>query len=332
MAVYRLFGSELSPYAMQVRSYFRYKRIPYAWSARTPATQAEFDRHARLPLIPLVIGEDGWAMQDSTPIVAHFEALFPTPAIVPEDRVCAFVSVLIGAYADEWVNKTAFHYRWSHPADRAAAAVRLAHESLPRAEKAARTEEAGKIAERMAARLPLLGSTPQTQEPIEGTLVRLLSVLERHLQARPYLFGGRPALADFGLAAQFQQMSEDPTPGALLRRHAPALAAWAERMLDPIGEGPFEPWEAVGGSLRPLIGREIGEIFLPWSTANARALASARTVFALSLDGAPFRQTPQPGHAHALAALKAAYRAAQPNPALERVLAETGCAVWLQAD
>ena len=29
MSVYRIFGIELSPYSVKVRSYFRYKRIPH---------------------------------------------------------------------------------------------------------------------------------------------------------------------------------------------------------------------------------------------------------------------------------------------------------------
>ena len=32
--VYRIFGSELSPYSVKVRSYFRYKRIPHEWIVR----------------------------------------------------------------------------------------------------------------------------------------------------------------------------------------------------------------------------------------------------------------------------------------------------------
>ena len=73
--VYRIFGAELSPYSVKVRSYFRYKRIPHEWVVRTVQNQAEFDRHAKLPLIPLVIAPDGTAMQDSTPIIERMEAL-----------------------------------------------------------------------------------------------------------------------------------------------------------------------------------------------------------------------------------------------------------------
>ena len=69
MASYRIFGSELSPYSVKVRAYFRYKGIAHEWLTRTPDTQAEFDAHARLPLVPLVITPEGEGLQDSTPII-----------------------------------------------------------------------------------------------------------------------------------------------------------------------------------------------------------------------------------------------------------------------
>ena len=66
---YRIFGAELSPYSVKVRSYFRYKGLAHEWIVRNVHNQAEFDRYAKLPLIPLVIAPDGTAMQDSTPII-----------------------------------------------------------------------------------------------------------------------------------------------------------------------------------------------------------------------------------------------------------------------
>ena len=34
---YRIYGSELSPYSVKVRSYFRYKEIPHQWIPRSTA-------------------------------------------------------------------------------------------------------------------------------------------------------------------------------------------------------------------------------------------------------------------------------------------------------
>ncbi|MBI3798992.1 MAG: glutathione S-transferase family protein, partial [Deltaproteobacteria bacterium] len=36
---YRIFGAELSPYSVKVRSYCRYKGIPHRWIIRSAAVQ-----------------------------------------------------------------------------------------------------------------------------------------------------------------------------------------------------------------------------------------------------------------------------------------------------
>ena len=37
---YRIIGAEMSPYSVKVRSYFRYKGIPFQWIPRNAASQA----------------------------------------------------------------------------------------------------------------------------------------------------------------------------------------------------------------------------------------------------------------------------------------------------
>ena len=108
---YRIFGSELSPYSVKVRSYFRYKQIPHVWIVRNANNMAEFEKYAKLPLIPLVITPEGEGRQDSTPIIDYLETRFPEPAIHPADPVLAFLSASTEEYGDEWVNKPMFHHR-----------------------------------------------------------------------------------------------------------------------------------------------------------------------------------------------------------------------------
>ena len=53
--VYRIFGSELSPYSIKVRSYFRFKGIPHEWIERSNTVMEEYKKYAKLPLIPVVV-------------------------------------------------------------------------------------------------------------------------------------------------------------------------------------------------------------------------------------------------------------------------------------
>jgi glutathione S-transferase len=327
--VYRIFGSELSPYSVKVRSYFRYKKIPHTWVIRNALSEEEFQRYARLPLVPLVVMPDAKGIQDSTPIIEHFEALHLEPSIHPEDAACAFLSALVEEYADEWGNKPMFHYRWFYEADRNSAGERIARSLMPGAAEDAIPGMIEMIRRRMVPRLPFVGSSEKTKNTIEGSFRRQIAILDRHLEGRKYLFGDRPALADFGLFAQLHQCATDPTPGAILAAEAPRVLVWTRRMMDPAREGPFERWDALVRTLLPLLRDEIGGLFLPWSTANAAALATGEKEFTVTLEGRPFTQETQKYHAKSLAALRARYAAVHDKPALDPVLREAGCLKWL---
>jgi glutathione S-transferase len=322
---WRIFGSELSPYSVKVRSYFRYKGLPHAWTPRTVQNQAEFDALAKLPLIPLVVGPDGKPMQDSTPIIEAVEQRHPQPSIVPPDPVGAFVSVVFEEWGDEWLNKPMFHYRWCRPVDQDSAAERIARDMNPELPADALATVVGAVKHRMVPRLAFVGSTPATAPVIEASFVRVAALLDRHLATRPYLFGGRPALGDFGVWGQLYEAWTDPTPGAILRADAPAVCRWIERMLTPAASGDWEPWDALEPTLLPLLRDEVGAIFFPWTLANARAIAAGEKTFTVTLDGAPFTQEAQKYHAKSLAALRAKYAAVTDRGDVDAVLARAGC-------
>ena len=330
-APYRIFGIELSPYSVKVRSYFRYKGIPHEWVVRHLGNMEEFQKYAKLPLVPLVITPEGAGLQDSTPILEQMEQRFPDPSIEPPDPALAFLSALIEEYADEWGNKPMFHFRWWYEPDQKSAAERIARANLPGAEDEAVQKLAASLEQRMIPRLRLVGSSAETKQQIEASFRRQLAILEPHLARRAYLFGGRPCLADFGLFAQLYECSIDPTPGAVMREHAPRTLAWIERMLTPKSQGDFEPWSALAPTLEPLLAQEVAGLFLPWSAANAKALAAGQPEFEVALEGRPFRQQTQKYHARSLAVLRSRYAKLAGHGALDAVLARTGCLAWLEA-
>jgi len=80
-----------------------------------------------------------------------------------------------------------------------------------------------------------------------------------------------------------------------------------------------------------LLHDEIAGVFLPWSAANARALAGGQKEFTVPLDGRPFTQETQKYHAKSLAALRARYAAVADHAALDPILDRTGIRTWLAA-
>ena len=328
---YRIFGSELSPYSIKVRSYFRYKGIPHEWLIRGPSNIAEYQKHARLPLVPLVITPDHQGIQDSTPILEKLEAAFPEPSIHPDDPAAAFLSALLEEFGDEWGNKWMFHYRWWREADQISASERLAGDMAGSdAGSEQLTQVAAMIRERMIPRIGFVGSSQKTQQQIEDSFSDGIALLEAHLQRRAFLFGGRPAFADFGLWGQLYNAHTDPTAGGILDERAPKLVAWLQRMLDPKAEGEWEPLEALLPTLQPLLKTQVADLFLPWSAANARAIASGDAEFSVELDGRTWEQAPQKYHARSLKALRDRYAGVSNSAALDPILEEVGCLVWLR--
>ncbi len=327
-APYKIFGSEMSPYSVKVRAWFRYKALPHLWLQRAWRSD-EFKARARLPLIPLVITPDDRALQDSTPLIETLEAEHPAPSIHPEDPALRFLSALIEEYGDEWGNKLLFHHRWHAEVDRRGAALGLARAFDPGGAPEAVGAAAEKICERMVGRLHFTGSSPETAPLIARYFDDLLAILEPHLAARTYLFGGRPAFADFGLAPQVYTMSQDPTPASALRARAPNVLAWCFRMLEPRNDGPFESWDGLKETLTPLLANA-GAFFLPWSRANSDALEAGEDSFSVGLPGGAYVQGPQKYHARSLVALRQKYAAAEDAPGLAAILAGTGCLPWLE--
>ena len=327
---YRIFGSELSPYSVKVRSYFRFKGLPHEWLLRGPANQAEFQQYAKLPLVPLVVTPEGEGIQDSTPIMEKLEKANPEPSLIPKDGTLAFISALLEEYGDEWGNKWMFHYRWAYQPDVWSTAERIAQQMVGAQGTLAVAQGRAAVAERMVPRIGFVGSNEVTRPTIEGSFKRAVALLEAHLADRVYVLGGRPAMADFGLWGQLYELATDPTPGAILRVQAPKVSAWVSRMVDPKVEGEFENWDKLAPTLMPLLIEEVGGYFLPWSTANAAAIAKDEKEFSTTLNGAAWKQVPQKYHARSLGEIKRKYALAK-SPALDAILEKAGCLRWLTA-
>jgi glutathione S-transferase len=320
---YRIFGSQMSPYSVKVRSYFRYKAIPHQWVARNPSNDDDYRQFAKLPIVPTVATPNDEGMQDSTLIIEAMEAKHPTPSIHPEDPMLAFLSALIEEFGDEWGNKLMFHHRWYAEIDGRASAQTLARLMRPEGTDEEVAAVAGMVLQRMSGRGHFVGSSDATAPLIRRYYEELLELLEAHLAGRRYLFGARPAFGDFGLSAQLYEASIDPTAGSIIRARSQNTLDWCYRTLDPHDDGPFENWDSLKPTLAPILGY-IGHYFLPWTAANAKALADGAENFSVDLPGGAYVQPPQKYHGKSLAALKARYAGAASSE-LDAVLAEAGC-------
>jgi glutathione S-transferase len=328
-APYRLYGADLSPYSVKALWVMRFKEIPHEWIERSLSRQAEFQKYAKLPLIPVMVGADDYAMQDSTPIVEKLELRYPEKSFALPDPALNCISFLLEDFSDEWLNKAMFHYRWTYPADQESAAKRIVAMMFAGQPDDDRSAIEAQVRERMTGRLHHVGSDASTGPVIEASFKGLLQLLEAHLSDRPYLFGARPALGDFGIACQLYQLLSDPTPGAIIRAEAPRVEAWVARMQTPSIEGDFETLASLSPTLKPILSGQVARYYLPWMAANAQGAREGAAV-AVTLDGVEFTQNAQKYAAKAFTDVRRRRGALSGNADLAALLEETGCDVWLR--
>ena len=224
-----------------------------------------------------------------------------------------------------------FHYRWRYQPDVWSTAERIAEQMMGAQGTLAVAQARAAVASRMMGRLGFVGSNEKTQPLIEASFARALALIEAHLASRPYLLGGRPAMADFGVWAQLYEAATDPTPGEIMRALAPNVMAWIQRMLSPRCEGEFEALAALAPTLMPLLTDEVGALFLPWSAANAAAIGRGDKSFTMELGGAQWTQEPQKYHARSLAEIRRKFAVAKDAAGLEPLLAQSRCLSILAA-
>lgn len=261
---YVLWGSAHSLYTGKARSYLIKKRVPYreCWPTQ-PLYWAQIVPQLGFMVLPVLETPDGELYQDTTTIIEHLEAKFPQRRLSPASPLQSAVAALIGAFGSEALLRPAMHYRWSYIEQQrefiTAEFGRCISASRNRGERAA---AAAPLMQAMNDYLPALGIGAETIAAIEQSYEELLAILDEHFLHHPYVLGGRPSSADFGLMAPlFAHLARDPYPSTLMRRLAPNVFRWTERMnLPDLVDGEFPdsgddylPGDDLPETLKPLL-------------------------------------------------------------------------------
>jgi len=268
---------------------------------------------------------------DSTPLIRELETSHRGRSVVPPDPAMAFLDALLEDYADEWLTKAMFHYRWAFAADVARAAAILPRWFRTNAPEDQAVSLGAEFAERQIARLAVVGSNGTTAPVIEESYRRLLALLDAHLTGWRFVMGGRPGVSDFGLYGQLTQLALfDPTPAAIALGTAPRVVAWVDVVEDLSGLEPSEEdWisrAAVPETFRALLA-EVGRVYVPFLLANAAALERGAEQVECTVDGRRWMQRPFPYQRKCLQALREGRAALAPDArrTVDALLAGTGC-------
>lgn len=261
-------------------------------------------------VIPVVRFPDGSYHNESTRLVYDLEQRHTDRSVIPDHHGMAFLAHLIEDFADEWVSKAMFGYRWLEEVDQIQMSRWLGFDALEGGGLERSTAFADQFRARQVGRMPLVGCTRENFALIEASARGLLGALEKQVTDGFFLFGSRPSLAEFGLYGQLSQLAVDPTPQALMRAEYPYAYRWVAHMEDLSGIMGY--WSAPDDPLPPAVEealRQIGAIYAPFLLANAKALDAGDDGYTIEVEGHAYSQAPFKFQARCLADLRARYAA-----------------------
>lgn len=333
----RFKGAPGSPYTRKMIAYLRYRHIRYelllgahegfGYSAHLPKPKVEL-----LPTFYLA-NEQGKieAVVDSTPLIRRFEKAFKGRSAIPGHPVLSFINYLIEDYADEWLTKAMFHYRWYYQQD-----IETAAKILPRwnglQSSAEKLQQLGKaFSDRQISRLYVVGSNDITAPVIESSYHRFLKIMDELIERQPFVLGQRPSSADFGIYAQLTQLAKfDPTPSGICLKEAPRVYAWTDVVDDLSGQPAAEDgWLDVAMAKTTLAGllTEVGRVYAPVLLSNADAIQKNQKSFQAEIDGKLWKQPVFPYQAKCLQWINQEYHQLdyKSRKDIDKIIANTGC-------
>jgi len=338
---YTLHVYDISYFSGKMQAYLAYKGIPHRTHEIT--WQELVDRVApRTGLVEVPVAEcaDGTFLRDSTAMIEWFEQRYREAPVLPADPAAAFLCRLLEDYADEGLWRPALYYRWAFAKDSVLYSRRFTEDFLSYPMTPAAVLRVTVRDRQRRAYVRGEGITADNRADVERHYIEELADLESVFRKRPFLFGDRPSLADFGyIASMFRHFGIDPTPSRIMRNTAPAVYEWVARMwnaraagLGGSGWAPFDGGLPEG--LEPLLGRAARR-YLPALHANALAVANRRSRYSVTLEGKPYpglKAVPFLAWRRSVLQRELAQLTGDAAAAVRATLARTGCLEWLERD
>lgn len=259
----KLYGSQFSLYTGKARSYLRKKGIPFEEITSTLSVYKNFIiPRTGVRYIPVIQTEDDDVVQDTTVIIDTLEAQHAEPSVYPSSPKQKLVSLLLEVYGDEWLVIPAMHYRWNFPEQNDKFIYgEFGSMVVPWAPKFIQRILGKKVGSKFKGFVPRLGIKPSNIPALEASYEHLLRDLNTHFSEHDFVLGGRPSIGDFGLMGPlYAHLYRDPAPGALMKKIAPEVCRWVERMnSDTVAGGEFLEGDEIPSTLLPILQRMASE-------------------------------------------------------------------------
>ena len=288
-----VYGSKISYYTGKLEAYLRYRSIPYE-SFPTVAHSKKLVAGTGIVQMPVVQLADGRWMTDTTPMIAWLETQQDAASIFPSDPVMKFIALLIEDYADEYLWRSAMHYRWTYRPSRQYAAEFLYNELVRGTRPLPRFLALNILKRRqLSGFVRGDGVNAKTRSHADQTYLTALDRLQDILTRRSFLLGQAPTIADFGvMAPMFRHFSQDPTPAEIMRERAPDVYEWVARLWNakpPVGA--FGIIDTADDALAAFL-VEIGETHLAQLRQNAEAYKRGAKRYNQEIQGCVYENVP----------------------------------------
>jgi len=334
-----LMGAPGSPYTRKMLSLMRYREIPFRVHWTTGEVPEGFPT-PKVRLLPTYFlpGKNGEleAVTDSTPVIRRFEEEYEGRSVIPTNKVLRFLNNLVEDYADEWLTKAMFHYRWAHEADYKNAGPLLIYWGSSVLDDGTAQGLSDHFTKRQIDRLYVVGSNETTAPIIEAAYTRFVGILDTLISQKGYVFGALPSSADFAIFGQMTQLGiVEPTSAKITRDMSARVRAWLDRMEDLSGLLPKDDdWfnvAVIKDALGPLL-TEIGRTYTPVMLANAKAVKAGDKTFETSVDGAMWKQPTFRYQAKTLGWIRESYfdLKSKDQNQIDEILWGTGCAALFE--
>ena len=233
---YILWGANWSLYTAKVRPYLIKKGIPYVeLNPSHPHYKKSIVPRIGHFTVPVLEANDGAIVADSTEIMEFLEPLFPDVPMLPEDKTLQVLAHLIHSYGSEGLTKPAMYLRWNTTLENRLFARDEFTRSLGMRidGKASGQKDGDTFAVAMRGFLPVLGIglSHEVDVAVESSTGKLYDILNAHFLEYPYILGGVPSLADYGMmGALYAHHGRDISSSNAMKVRAPALYRWIETM------------------------------------------------------------------------------------------------------
>ena len=280
---YILYGGPVSLYTGKVRSYLRQHNIDFI---EVHPNSERFLKHV-VPtvgrwIMPCMETPDGRIIQDGADIIDFFEfearlSDYPARPITP---VHSAVTHLFELFGGEGLLRAAMHYRWNFDEQNLSfLESEFGISVIPKMTSDQISMNFARSSGRMRKAAVTFGVGPHSVELIESSFMEWLSLFSAHLEHNAYLLGNQPTLGDYCLMGpMWAHLFRDPAPTAIIKKHAPRVGRWVERMstYEPYDgeffESPTAPRELIAGDELPdtlvAMMRFIADEYLPEITAH----------------------------------------------------------------